>query len=93
MKRSIVSDETRNKEAKKATWTGFAVNALLTFFKLFAGFRGGSAAMIADGVHSLSDFFTDIVVLVGFKFTEKPADDEHNYGHGKYETLATVVIS
>ena len=93
MKRRVLTDETRSKEAKKATWIGFVVNAFLTLFKIFAGFLGGSAAMIADGVHSLSDFFTDIVVLVGFKFTEKPADDEHNYGHGKYETLATVVIS
>jgi len=93
MKRRVLTDETRSKEAKKVTWIGFVVNAFLTFFKILAGFLGGSAAMIADGVHSLSDFFTDIVVLVGFKFTEKPADDEHNYGHGKYETLATVVIS
>ena len=93
VKRRVLTDETRSKEAKKATWIGFVVNAFLTFFKIIAGFLGGSAAMIADGVHSLSDFFTDIVVLVGFKFTDKPADDQHNYGHGKYETLATVVIS
>lgn len=58
-----------------------------------AGVIGKSTAMIADGVHSLSDFLTDIVVLIGFKFTSKPEDDCHNYGHGKYETLATMIIS
>lgn len=89
---SVIIDEARSKEAKRVTWIGFVVNAVLTLFKFVAGFWGGSAAMIADGVHSLSDFFTDIVVLVGFKFTDKPADDQHNYGHGKFETLATVVI-
>lgn len=83
----------RSQEAKKVTWVGFVINAVLTTFKILAGIQANSAAMVADGVHSLSDFFTDIVVLVGFRYTEKPADDQHNYGHGKYETLATVVIS
>ncbi len=88
-----VSDFERSKAAKQITWVGFVVNAILTGFKLFAGVQGHSAAMIADAVHSLSDFFTDVVVLVGFKLMDKPADEQHNYGHGKYETLATVIIS
>lgn len=83
----------RSNEARRVTMVGFWVNALLTVFKLFAGFVGHSRAMIADGVHSLSDFLTDIIVLVGFKMTEKPEDECHNYGHGKFETLATVMIS
>ncbi len=83
----------RSSEAKKITLTGFWVNAALAAIKIFAGFSGKSNAMIADGVHSLSDFLTDIVVLVGFKLTEQPEDDCHNYGHGKYETLATAIIS
>lgn len=83
----------RNHEAKKITLQGFVLNAALTFFKLIAGFYGKSNAMIADGTHSLSDFCTDLVVLIGFKFTEKPEDECHNYGHGKYETLATIIIS
>ncbi len=83
----------RSKAAKKITLTGFYLNAVLTLIKLVAGILGRSQAMIADGVHSLSDFLTDIVVLVGFKFTEKPEDEDHLYGHGKYETLATVMIS
>ena len=83
----------RSYKAKKITLSGFYVNAVLTFFKLFAGIYGKSNAMIADGIHSLSDFFTDLVVLIGFKFTERPEDECHNYGHDKYETLATIIVS
>ncbi len=88
-----MNEKERSIFAKKVTWVGFYSNAGLTAFKIFAGIQGKSAAMIADGVHSLSDFLTDIIVLVGFQFIEKPADDEHPYGHGKYETLSTLVIS
>lgn len=93
IKSNDLTEEMRSKAAKKVTLVGFVINAILTAFKIFAGISGHSGAMIADGVHSLSDFFTDIVVLVGFKLTDKPEDEDHNYGHGKYETLATVVIS
>jgi cation diffusion facilitator family transporter len=89
MKRDLL----RGKEARNITMLGFWVNGALTLFKLFAGYAGRSQAMLADGIHSLSDFLTDIVVLIGFKITEKPADDDHTYGHGKYETLATIIIS
>lgn len=93
MEKQNLFEENRIKEAKKVTLYGFVINAILTVFKIFAGIKGNSAAMVADGVHSLSDFFTDIVVLVGFNFINKPEDEDHNYGHGKYETLATVIIS
>lgn len=83
----------RSQAAKKITLRGFYANAVLTFLKLAAGILGRSQAMVADGVHSLSDFLTDIVVLVGFKLTEKPEDDDHPYGHGKFETVATVGIA
>lgn len=83
----------RLSEARKVTVVGFIINSLLTFFKLISGIIGNSGAMIADAVHSLSDFLTDIVVLIGFKFTTKPEDKCHNYGHGKYETIATAIIS
>lgn len=83
----------RSNEGKKVTLVGFWVNALLSAFKIIAGIIGSSSAMLADGIHSLSDFLTDIVVIIGLKLTEKPEDDCHNYGHDKYETLATVVIS
>jgi len=83
----------RSYKAKKITLSGFYVNAGLTFFKLFAGIYGKSNAMLADGIHSLSDFFTDLVVLIGFKFTERPEDECHNYGHDKFETLSTIIVS
>lgn len=83
----------RSKEARKITLVGFFINTIMTIFKLIAGIIGNSSAMIADAVHSLSDFLTDIVVLIGFKITSKPEDECHNYGHGKFETLATVIIS
>jgi cation diffusion facilitator family transporter len=60
--------------------------------KFVAGILGHSAAMIADAVHSLSDFLTDIVVIVLVKLSSKPADKDHDYGHGKYETVATSII-
>lgn len=82
----------REKRIYKVTLMGSVVNVLLLVFKFMAGFLGGSAAMIADAVHSLSDFLTDIVVLVFVKISAKPKDESHDYGHGKYETLATSLI-
>lgn len=82
----------RKNEAYKVTIVGMIVNMLLVVLKGFAGFFGRSGAMIADAVHSLSDFATDIVVLVFFKVASKPSDSKHKYGHGKYETLATTII-
>lgn len=87
-----INDGKRSYEAKKVTWIGFIVNTILTIIKIMAGIFGKSNAMLADGIHSLTDFFTDIVVLVGFRLTDKPADEKHNYGHGKYETFATLII-
>ena len=71
---------------------GSAVNVVLLVFKFVAGFFGGSAAMIADAVHSLSDFITDVIVLLFVRLSSKPEDSDHDYGHGKYETLATSLI-
>ena len=68
------------------------VNFLLLVFKFFAGIVGHSAAMLADAVHSLSDFITDIIVIVFVRISAKPEDEGHDYGHGKYETLATAII-
>ncbi len=82
----------RTSAANRATWIGFGSNLALATFKLFAGIIGHSGAMIADAMHSLSDFASDIVVLIGFRFVGKPADKSHDYGHGKYETLVTVVV-
>lgn len=82
----------REKEINKVTIVGSVVNFLLLVFKFFAGIMGHSAAMLADAVHSLSDFVTDIIVLVFVRISSKPQDEGHDYGHGKYETLATAII-
>ena len=71
---------------------GGAVNVILLLFKFVAGIVGHSAAMVADAVHSLSDFVTDIIVLVFVHISGKPEDKDHEYGHGKYETLAMTII-
>ncbi len=85
-------DKHQSKVAEKVTWIGFFTNVLLTFFKLAAGFWGRSSAMIADGVHSLSDIATDLVIVGSLKAASKPSDQNHKYGHGKVETLATVFV-
>ena len=82
----------RNKEIYKVTLVGGAVNVLLLVFKFVAGILGHSAAMVADAVHSLSDFVTDIIVLLFVHISGKPKDKSHDYGHGKYETLAMTLI-
>ncbi|MCH5319310.1 MAG: cation transporter [Paramuribaculum sp.] len=85
--------ERRKKALYRVTWYGSLLNMLLFAFKLIAGILGRSSAMIADAVHSLSDFVTDIIVIVFVKISSKPADKLYEYGHGKYETLATLIIS
>ncbi|MBR7031236.1 MAG: cation transporter [Prevotella sp.] len=82
----------RNREIYKVTLVGGAVNVLLLLFKFVAGIVGHSAAMVADAIHSLSDFVTDIIVLVFVRISGKPEDKSHDYGHGKYETLAMTII-
>ena len=84
---------TREKEIVRITLWGSAVNVALTAMKFVAGIIGCSAAMIADAVHSLSDLLTDFVVLLFVKISSRPADNEHPYGHGKYETLATSIVA
>lgn len=79
--------------ARKVTWVGFWVNAFLGVAKIIAGIFGRSSAMVADGVHSFSDFVTDIVVIVFIGISRKKADSTHQYGHGKYETFATLILS
>ena len=83
---------TREHEIFKVTLVGSAANVLLTVFKFVAGIVGHSAAMTADAVHSLSDLLTDAVVLVFVRISGKPEDVGHDYGHGKYETLATTLV-
>ena len=82
----------RNREIYKVTLVGGIVNVVLLLFKFIAGILGNSAAMVADAIHSLSDFVTDVVVLFFVSISSKPKDKSHDYGHGKYETLAMTLI-
>lgn len=77
----------------RVTLLGAVVNCLLTIAKIAAGLIGKSAAMVADGVHSLSDLISDFVVIIFVRISSKEQDEEHKYGHGKFETLATLIVS
>lgn len=88
-----ISDIDREKKAARVTWVGFFINLILSAAKVAAGIVGRSSAMIADGIHSLSDFVTDLIVIVFIKISSKHEDSGHPYGHGKFETFATMLIS
>lgn len=83
----------REKKIRKVTLWGAVVNLLLTGGKIAAGVFGRSAAMIADGVHSLSDLVSDAVILIFTHISSKGKDRDHSFGHGKFETLATLIVS
>ena len=82
----------REKEVYRVTLWGSVVNLVLVVFKFLAGVFGHSTAMIADAVHSVSDFITDIIVLAFVRISHRPKDKSHDYGHGKFETLATTLV-
>lgn len=77
---------------KKITWSGMGINAVLVVLKIGGGIFGHSRALLADGIHSISDFVSDIVVLIGLHFFGKKEDESHPYGHGKIETLAAIGV-
>lgn len=83
---------TREQEIYKVTLAGSVGNMALLTFKFVAAVLGHSSAMMADAIHSLSDFITDLVVLVFVRLSAKPQDQSHDYGHGKFETFATFII-
>ena len=89
----MTDSDSRLKQINKVTIVGFFVNLGLTIAKVIAGIVGKSSAMVADGIHSLSDFATDIIVLVFVKYSSKDLDQDHKYGHGKFETFATMIIA
>lgn len=86
------SSKSRERKIYQVTIYGSLVNIALVILKFIAGFLGQSAAMIADAVHSLSDLITDLIVIVFVRLSSKPQDKGHDYGHGKYETLATLLV-
>ena len=84
--------DTREKEIYRVTIVGTIVNAVLVAIKFVAGIMGRSSALVADAVHSMTDFISDTIVLVFVHISGKPNDEQHRYGHGKFETLATTII-
>ena len=92
MKEELSSSDRRIDDICRITWLGAFVNLLLVAVKFAAGIAGLSAAMVADAIHSLSDLATDAIVIIFVKLSNKPADRDHGYGHGKYETFATLII-
>lgn len=85
--------KTRTHKAKQVTWIGLIINIVLSIGKILAGFFGKSSAMIADGIHSFSDLITDVIVIVFFQISDAEKDDNHPYGHGKFETFSTFLIA
>lgn len=83
----------REQEIRRITLWGAVMNIVLTAGKIVAGIFGRSAAMVADGIHSLSDLLSDAVVLVFTHISSKGKDRDHSFGHGKFETLATLIVS
>lgn len=79
-------------EARRITWVGFWVNAFLGVIKVVGGILGRSSALVADGIHSFSDFLSDIIVIVMVGVARRAPDGSHQFGHGKYETLATLLL-
>lgn len=81
------------RQGRHVTWTGFWINVILGLAKVLGGILGRSSALIADGIHSFSDFLSDIVVIIMVGVAHKRPDMDHQFGHGRYEALATVILS
>lgn len=93
MKKTNKADPTeKNAVISRVTWVGLYINLVLAALKVTAGYFGNSRAVLADGVHSLSDLITDLAVLIGVRFWSAPADSHHPYGHQRIETLVTLFI-
>jgi cation diffusion facilitator family transporter len=87
-----VNAEAESRAKRRITWAGAAVNLVLAGAKFVAGLLGRSAAMLSDAVHSLSDLVSDAVVLLGIRLSDRPPDEGHPYGHGRFETLAAFIL-
>ena len=83
----------REKDIFRVTILGAIVNCILTICKIIVGVLGNSAAMVADGIHSLSDLLSDFVVIVVTHIASKRSDHKHQFGHGKFEALASLMMS
>ena len=85
-------DETREKGGQKAAFVAILSNCFLTIFNILVGTTCGSYALVAEGIHTLSDVATSVIAYVGFKIGQRPADDDHHYGHGRAEAISGLVI-
>lgn len=83
----------KNKIANRVSVQTIIANLILSVFKLIIGFIGNSSAMISDAIHSASDVFSTIVVMIGIKMAAKESDKEHPYGHEKMECVAAIVLA
>ena len=86
-------DFEQNKIAMRVSYVSLIVNTLLTLVKLLAGLLSHSSAMISDAIHSASDFFSTIVVMIGIKFASKDSDKDHQYGHERIECVAALILA
>lgn len=91
--RPSVQATDRAAEARRITIWGAVANVLLAIVKVVGGKTCGSIALVADGVHSLSDLLTDLVVIIGVSIGDRPPDASHPYGHGRFETLASIIVA
>ena len=80
-------------EVRQVLWSGLAIDCGLSALKIVTGALGQSSALVADGVHSLSDLISSLIVMVGFHIAFKPADESHPYGHGRAETIAGWLVA
>ncbi len=89
---SIFSSEEAIASGLRVTWAGMLVNVVLIIIKLWVGLLSKSQALIADGIHSFSDLFSDFVVIVGLKWGRKTEDEAHPFGHGRIETISSMIV-
>ena len=89
----IRDQEVRSRYGLLGGWVSIVVNLVLSILKGIIGIVIGSIALIADGVHSLSDVATSIIIVASFKWAKKPSDTSHPFGHGRLEAIATVVVA
>ena len=91
--KKYITAEQFEKEAVRVSNVSIIGNVILSLLKLFAGVVANSAAMVSDDIHSASDVFSSIVVIIGVKLSAKDSDEEHPYGHERMESVAAVVLS
>ena len=88
-----VKAKTNEQIAMQVSANSIAVNLMLSIFKLIAGLMASSGAMISDAIHSASDVFSTIIVIIGVKISGKASDEDHPYGHDRFECVASIILA